>query len=354
MNNLYGQSMVQKLPYKDFKWRPDLITADIVRTIQEYNNGDKGYILEVDLLYPEALHNLHNDYPLAPEHMIIDKCSKTSHSMLKTNIKPIKCDKLVGTLYNKKHYVVHIRNLQYYLAHGLVLDKVHRILEFEQKAWMQPYIEFNSKKRAESKSDFEKDFFKLMNNAVFGKNMENVANRTNIRPIVDVEQKEDRKLFDQINRITSKPLYEGHKIINENMVLFKSKRPVIKRDKPIIVGFCILELSKLVMFQFHYDYMMPKYGNERCRLCFTDTDSLCYHIQTEDFFKDIEGDKDLFDLSNLERNHFLYDNTNNKKIINSRNGYGVMKIETGSDIMTEFIGLRSKMYSYMKETHNHS
>jgi hypothetical protein len=145
--------------------------------IRDYNNGDKGYILEVDLLYPQALHDLHNDYPLAPEHMVIDKCSKTSHSMLKTCIKPIKCDKLVGTLSDKKHYVVHIRNLQYYLEHGLILDKVHRILEFEQKAWMQPSIEFNSKKRAESKSDFEKDFFKLMNNAVFGKSMENVAKR---------------------------------------------------------------------------------------------------------------------------------------------------------------------------------
>eukprot|EP01028_Stygiella_incarcerata_P004676 TRINITY_DN203_c1_g1_i9.p1 TRINITY_DN203_c1_g1~~TRINITY_DN203_c1_g1_i9.p1 ORF type:complete len:210 (-),score=23.94 TRINITY_DN203_c1_g1_i9:474-1103(-) len=97
-----------KLPYKDFKWRPDLITADIVRMIHEYNNGDKGYILEVDLLYPEALHNLHDDYPLAPEHMIIDKCSKTSHSMLKSNIiKPIKCDKLVGTLSQKELCCAH-------------------------------------------------------------------------------------------------------------------------------------------------------------------------------------------------------------------------------------------------------
>jgi hypothetical protein len=140
-NNLYGNAMSQKLPYRDFKWRPDLITPNIVRMIEEYNNGNKGYVLEVDLLYPKELHDLHNDYPLAPEHMEVDKCSITSHSMLqKSNVKPIKCDKLVGTLYDKKHYVVHIRNLQYYMAHGLVLDKVHRILEFEQIAWMQPYI----------------------------------------------------------------------------------------------------------------------------------------------------------------------------------------------------------------------
>jgi hypothetical protein len=181
------------------------------------------------------------------------------------------------------------------------------------------------------------------------------------------------------------------------MVLFKSKRAVIKRDKPIIVGFCILELSKLVMFQFHYDYMMPKYGHKRCRLCFFVSFNVLEKVFSLDVITERESVsvKDLFDLSNFKETvnfkndekgikdyqnmkpivseyctkqniqfsetvkedgsicmtttHPMYDNTNNKKIINSRNGYGVMKIETSFHPMTDFIGLRSKMYSYEKE-----
>jgi len=140
-NNLYGYAMSQKLPYKNFKWVN-------IHSLSELAS-DKGYILEVDLEYPVELHDNHNEYPLAVEHFNM---------------------KLCPNLFNKKNYIVYIKNLEFYIKNGLVLTKIHRVLEFDEKAWLEPYINFNAQKRKVATSKFEKDFYKLMNNAVYGKN----------------------------------------------------------------------------------------------------------------------------------------------------------------------------------------
>ena len=157
-NNLYGWAMSEKMPYKDFEWSEERDLKKI------FEDGDVGYVLEVDLEYPEKLHDLHNDYPLAPEVMKIGKVNKLTPN------------------FNKKtKYVLHHRNLKQYLGLGMKLTEIHRVISFKQSKWLAPYIALNTQLRTAAKNDFEKDFFKLMNNSVFGKTMENIRNRVNIK-----------------------------------------------------------------------------------------------------------------------------------------------------------------------------
>ena len=163
-NNLYGWAMIQPLPVDGFDWVEDLSKID-EHFIKNYGeDSDKGYILEVDAEYLKNLHDLHSDLPFLLERMKIDKCKK-----------------LVFNLYDKKDHIVHIRSLKQALNDGLLLKKVHRVIQFNQKAWLKAYIDMNTELRKRAKNDFEKDFFKLMNNAVFGKTMENVRKHRDIK-----------------------------------------------------------------------------------------------------------------------------------------------------------------------------
>ena len=172
-NNLYGEAMTQSLPVSDFTWVDEKdVKSFNVMTVQD--DADTGYFLEVDLEYPKELHDLHSDYPLAPEKMLI------SHEMLSPyqqqlkedlGYKPARVENLVPNLWNKEKYIIHYRNLKFYLAQGLKLQKIHRVLQFKQEAWLKSYIQHNTQLRAAAKNDFEKDFFKLLNNSVFGKTM---------------------------------------------------------------------------------------------------------------------------------------------------------------------------------------
>ena len=303
-NNLYGWAMSQKLPTGDFRWVkcPWLINLD------SYDeNSAKGLVLEVDLEYPKELHDLHNDYPLAPEKIVLreemlsDYCQKIQ---ARERIKVGQVEKLIPNLRDKERYIVHYRNLQFYLSKGLKLTKIHRALEFSQSNWLQPYIDFNTQKRAKAKNAFEKDFFKLANNAVFGKTMENKRKRCNIQLVTDPEK---------MLRLAARPTYVSHKIFHENLVAVHYKQTKLLMDKPLYVGMCILELSKLVMYNFHYNYSLPKYG-KKAKLLFTDTDSLTYHIRTEDVYRDFFADRERFDNSDYPPNSESYF-SENKKVI---------------------------------------
>ena len=178
---------------------------------------------------------------------------------------------------------------------------MHRVLQFNQKPWLKEYIDFNTEKRKEAKNSFEKDLFKLMNNGVFRKTMENIRKRCNVY----LETDPDHSL-----RQTAKPTYVSCKIFSENLVAVNMKRERLKLDKPSYVDMCILDLSKVKMYDFHYNYIKKKY-NERAKLLFTDTDSLCYHITTDDAYEDFYLDRELFD--NSESSQFFFDE--NKKVI---------------------------------------
>ena len=299
-------------------------------------DGKKGLILEVDLEYPQELHDLHNDYPVCPEKV------KVSNDMLSGYCKKIAekykisiglVSKPIPTLRDKKVYMLHYRNLQLYLDLGLKIKKIHRVLKFDQSPWLKQYIDFNTEKRKNAKNSFEKDFFKLMNNSVFGKTMENLCKKVDIRQVTN-----EKKL----DKLTAKPTYVSSKIFNENLMAVHKVKETLTLNRLAYVGMCILDLSKMLMYNFHYNYIKKKYDN-RARLLFTDTDSLAYEIEAEDMYKDFWNDKGMFNKSDYPENSPYYCNVN-KKII------GKFKDEACGIPITEFIGLnKSKIYSYVKD-----
>ena len=180
-NNLYGWAMSENLPYREFECLKNVDELDIMSINKK---SDVGYILEVDLKYPKELHELHNDYPLAPEKLtftnnILSHYCKSIADKYDIKVGDIK--KLIPNLDNKTKYVVDYKNLQLYLSLGIKLTKIHRALQFKQSDWMKKYIDFNTEKRMSATNDFEKDFFKLMINSVYGKTMENLRKRINVR-----------------------------------------------------------------------------------------------------------------------------------------------------------------------------
>ena len=318
-NNLYGCAMSEMLPTGGFKWLTDkeinnLYNNQIVQVWEK-----TPCILEVDLEYPKELHDLHNDYPLCPERV---KCDKG-------------VEKLIPNLRDKSKYVIHYKNLMQCLKLGMKLKKIHRGIKFIESAWLKPYIDKNTNLRTQAKNNFEKDFYKLMNNSVFGKTMENIRNRVNVQLVTSREK---------FKKLVAKPNFRSRKIFNENLVSVHMKKTSLTMNKPVYLGMCILDLSKIIMFDFHYNYIKPKYGNN-AKLLFTDTDSLFYEIQTEDFYKDISGDvKDRFDTSDYPENHPSGIPTGiNKKVL------GMFKDEAAGKIIKEFVGLRSKLYSFIME-----
>jgi len=325
MNNLYGWAMSQSLPYSNFQW----IDLEEFQLSSVKDENEFGHILEVDLEYPKELHDKHNEYPFCPEHMVVTNEMLSPYQIDVAEKHSIKCSgvtKLIPSLLKKNKYIIHERNLKQAIDAGLLLKKIHRVLRFKQKPWMKEYIDFNTEKRKLAKNDFEKDFFKLMNNSVFGKSMENIRKRQNIKLITD----ENKYL-----KYVAKPTFKNSKTFSEDLVAVHYIKEKLLLDKPIYVGFSILDISKTIMYDFHYNYIKSKYGDD-AKLLFTDTDSLCYEIQTDDVYKDFYDDKQLFDLSDFIGK--LNDNTN-KKVI------GKMKMEYPNDIITEFVGLKSKMYS---------
>ncbi|XP_033729639.1 uncharacterized protein LOC117318793 [Pecten maximus] len=343
-NNLYGWAMSQYLPTHGFAWLNDN-EKDMLDITTVPNDATGGYILEVDLEYPPELHDIHNEYPLAPERMNVMKdelsnYSKTLWRDLADCGNPHDCldhynsaQKLVPNLKNKEKYVVHYRNLKQYLSLGMKLTKVHRVLTFEETPWLKTYIDYNTEKRKQSRNNFEKDFYKLMNNSVFGKTMENLRKRMDVK-LVNSEKK--------AVKLTCKPTFHEFRIFSDDLVGVHMLKSKLYLNRPIYVGFSILDISKTLMYDFHYNYIKQKFG-PKATLLFTDTDSLAYLIRTEDIYKDMLEDRHLFDTSDYNKTHPLY-NLKNKKTL------GKMKDETHGNAIHAFVGLKAKMYSYTYNT----
>ena len=377
-NNLYGWAMSQYLPTGEYSWwlnknsdgryimqddlcmrikdnlidpiiKTDTFDEPFVHSFADFNsislkkvedvfmkmtpNRDYGYILEVDLEVPEALHDYFNDYPLAPESCLGEYSPLMKDIMLKYDInESVQVKKLIPNLNNKTKYVLHYRNLQLYLSLGMKLTKIHRVISFKQSSYLKTYIDFNTKKRAASKNDFEKNLFKLFNNSIFGKTCENVEKH------IDCKIYAKESLF---MRAVAQPNFKNFKIFSDGLVAVEMNKTEIKYNKPMIVGCCILELSKVLMYDFHYQTVVKTYG-DKAKLLFTDTDSLCYHIKTDDIYKDMETNKDAYDFSDYPKEHFLYNEDHKKEI-------GIFKCETSGVPIVEFCALRSKMYGFRTE-----
>ena len=339
MNNLYGRAMIDPLPVSGFRWLSRDEIVDLKPRIQDIaDDAEIGCALEVDLDYPDNLHDKHNDYPLSPEHLDItsDMLSPYSRHLLQKLGKklPSKNHKLVPNLMPKRNYIVHYRNLKFYLEMGLKLRFIHKVIEFKQSKWLAPYIDFNTNMRKEATTDFEKNLYKLMNNAVFGKMCEDLRKRIDVRLVSSQPAAE---------RYIAQPNFDSFKILNEDVTMIKMNKTSILWRKPTFVGFTILELSKLHMYKFHYKHLVPLYtygGSCKAKLLFTDTDSLCYEITTPDLYGDMLRNSNFYDTSNYDRLHDNYSETNAKVV-------GKMKDECGGVMPLEFVGLRAKMYSLL-------
>ncbi|KYN07979.1 hypothetical protein ALC62_01044 [Cyphomyrmex costatus] len=314
VNNLYGWAMCQPLPYADFQWVDDVENFDVTTVALD---SPTGYILEVDLEYPQHLHDVHADLPFCP-----------------TREKPPgkREDKLLATLCDKQRYVIHYRNLHQCTRHGLRITKIHRILRFTQSPWLRDYIELNTKFRTLAKNDFEKNLYKLMNNAVFGKTMENVRDRVDVKLLTKWVGRYGAEAM------IAKPNFHSSSIFSENLVAIELRKLEVKFDKPIYVGMCILDISKTCLYEFHHEYMAPLF-RENCKIMYTDTDSLIYHVECDDVYEIIKRDINRFDTSD-----YAVDNAYGIPLVNKKVP-GLMKDENNGAIMSEFVGLRAKMYA---------
>ena len=329
VRNLYGWATMQYLPYGGFKWMSEEEIDDF-DFMSVGCDSDKGYVLEVELKYPDNLHDFHNDYPLAPEKLKVKSDMLSRYCMgiaEKYEVKMGNVKKLIPNLGDKKKYVVHYKNLQLYLSLGMKVVKIHRVLMFYQSNWLNEFVQFNTKKRMCANNDFEKDFFKLMTNCVYVKTMENLRKRVNINLVNNGEV---------YVKCVSRPTFVSQKILDKNLVAIHKVKLAVTLNKPIYVGFCFLELSKLFMYEWHYNYFKVNYD---ANLLFTDTESLVYEVKgVDNVYEKDYGDRDLFDFSNYLKESRFYDGSN-KKVI------GKMKDEMGGKVISKFVGLRSKMYS---------
>ena len=329
-NNLYGHSMSQYLPYDEIKVDNNIKLEDILNTPDD---SDIGYFIEVNLTYLDNIKQKTANFPFAPMNK---KINPNDFNDYMKEIKPdtyTSTKKLICDWSDKKNYLVHYRMLKFYIRHGMIVDKIHNIISFKQSRWLEKYISFITQKRNKAKNDFEKDFYKLLNNAFYGKTMENVRNRLKIKFI----KKDDyREIIKQQSNLTFNGIHKSY----ENCDSYTFKQNEVLMEKPIYLGFSVLELSKLLMYETYYDKLQPYFGQENIQLHYMDTDSFILSVNTKDIIKDLKNLEDIFDFSNLDKTHELFSNKN-KKVI------GRFKIETPKNIwIDEFIALRSKMYAF--------
>lgn len=369
-NNLYGHAMSQLLPIGEFKWVPETSNDDDPHTMQETqlftdvnavlnlpDDSDTGYIFEVDLHYPTEIHDAHNDFPFCAEKQTLPSdafeiiCKRANERANNEGIvqknkeglktmqiegnkinKTNKIDKLLLTLNDKGNYVLHYRMLKLALQHGLKLKKVHRVLKYKQSLWLKPYISLNTEMRTKSQSDFEKSFYKLMNNAVYGKTMENLRSRVDIKLVNKWGGKNGARM------LIAKPCFKKCRIFDEQLVAIEMGKTSMLMNKPIAVGMCVLDISKITMYGFLYNFLKPKYG-DKVGVAYGDTDSFVLEIKTDDFYEDMRKNISLFDTSD-----YPWPNVYNIEHVNKKVP-GLFKDELNGTVMTEFVGLRAKCYA---------
>ena len=312
-----------------------VFTHNFILNLDE--EGEWGYTFEVDLGYPEHLHHSTADFPLAPEtgeitQDMFSTFMTTFHNTLNPSKTYKPSRKLLLTHLNKEHYVVHFAVLKFYLSMGLTLDKVHRVIKYKQKAWLREYINYNSQQRALSNNDFDKSFYKLKNNALFGKTMEDQRKRINYKLVTD------EKKFEKLARI---PFFHDREIITEDIVGVHMLQNKVTLDKPVFVGQAVLDYSKLEMYHLFYKILPQCPLIKKLQLVGGDTDSFFLtiatdtHITLSDVFNNVAQ---YIDTSNYPPSHPLYSTVNKAKL-------GCFKDETAGQMLEEMILLRPKMYS---------
>ena len=334
-NNLYGWAMVQPLPYKDLKFNDNISLRQILNTP---DNADTGYIVEVDFEFPRHLHDKFKQFVPCPE-TIAPKAEWFSELQLELAEKNgiIRNEvyqggaKLIPHLFKHERYVIHYRNLKYIHQLGVKITALHRTISFKQKTWLAKYIEFNNDKRKEATNEFERDLFKLMHKAIFGKSSENPKNRIELQ--LTTSNEKAIKWFSKLHFKSSTCIVGLHLI-----QMFKQE---LIYDRPSYIGCSILDLSKVHMMKFVYEVIHSNFEG-RYTILYSDTDSLVIDIKHPDIYEWIKENKQHFDLAESSRAD-MKDHTNEKKL-------GAMKDETKGLIIKEFVSVSPKCYSYNVHT----
>ena len=295
-NNVYGHSMSEPLPYDEIKFDKNVKLEDILNTPDD---SDIGYFIEADLIYPDNIKEKTRNFPFAPLNKKINPDNYKDYMKSIKRDTYIQTSKLICDWSDKKNYLIHYRMLIFYIRHGMIVDKVHEIISFKQSSWLEKYINFNTQKRNQAVIDFEKDFYKLLNNAFYGKTMENVRNRLKIK---FVKKDDYREIIKRQSKLTFNGLHKSY----ENCYSYTVRQNEVLMDKPIYLGFSVLELSKLLMYETYYDKLQPYFGQEKIQLHYMDTDSFVLSVNTKDIIKDLKNLENIFDFSNLDKNHELF------------------------------------------------
>jgi hypothetical protein len=326
--NSYGASLSEPLPLSDFRWLSES-EMESINLLDIADDAEVGYIIQCDFDYPRELHDSHNCLPLAPHRIKLTK--NILSPFIQDNHQHTPSVKLMNTLYPKKNYAVHYRTYKFYVKHGLKVEKIHRILSFKQAPYIKPFIQLNTELRNKADSKFKKDICKRTINSTYGRSIMNKLKRVTYKLATNPTS---------LNKIIASNFIKHWSIVNEHTVATVSKQRTVYLNTPIFIGATVLELSKLLLYQFHYEYIKPKYctgGVDGCQLLYMDTDSLIYRLKTLDLFDDINEGSQLIDRSNFPAGHKCY-NPGPSRI-------GLMKLETGADIVEEYVGLKPKMYS---------
>ncbi|KAL0839583.1 hypothetical protein ABMA28_016273 [Loxostege sticticalis] len=320
-NNLYGWAMSQPLPYGGFKWVEKCSVEWVKANILDHSpaNSDIGYFLEVDLDYPVKLHDEHADLPFCPEKKTIPNCDS---------------EKLVTDLTSKNGYILHHSYLIQCLNHGLVLKKVHRVLSFKQRPWLKQYIDYNTERRRVATTAVDIAFYKLMNNMVFGKSIQNDEKYFDLK-IIDHWFKAGLKHGG--HSLMGRADYHSHAVISEKLLAIQLNKTKRQFNTPLYIGISVYELSKAHMYEFHYNFM-KKQKKLKPKLLYTDTDSFIYQIFTDDYYSEILDSVDeRFDTSDYPEDSIIFSQENKKRV-------GYFKDEMNGDVVKEFVALRPKVY----------
>ena len=364
VNSLYAFIMQMfKLPYGGYKWIAEHLLGIFKRDILKLDaDGDKGYQYTVDVHLPPCkspgkhgkdctcLHDEQADYPCLPENTQVpwewlSSAQKKHKGVKEGKTPPVLGDrKLIPSLLPKKNYSVHIKTLQLAVSLGWVIDKVHSVLEFDQKAWMEPYITFNAKKRAEAKRNndaFGSENSKLASNIVFGKMCEDVMKHMRVEIIkTEGEERRHKKLRNDLRFLRG----SGEVPINDDLSSIYMGKSSAYLNKPIIVGTVILDLAKYWMQTIWYGVLKKNYG-AAIKMIYTDTDSFIFQTEgIEDFYAEMKKYPQIFDFSNFPEDHPLY---------SPHSEVGMLKLEHVRPI-SEVVAIRSKMYSILLDNNEQS
>src|SRR5271170_175678 len=328
--------MSQYLPIGNYTWKasrkylrknPAMQKKYLEKILKIKADASQGCYVMINSHFPLKTHDYLKDLSPAVENVAVGKnmlCSYNTELVDKMDGGRFSVTKkLVPHLGPRKNYVIHYQELQYYVELGMVVDEVLEILSFDQTNWLAPYIAFNTEKHQGAKNAFEKDFFKLMNNSVYGKTIENVRKYQDVKLMAMNNNQDEKKFLKKVR----KPSFKYGRPLGDTLVGAHMGKVRVILNKPIIVGASVLGLSKLLMYQFWYGYVKEKYGNN-VELGYMDTDSFIFQVKTEDIYKDMAERPNLFDF-------------NDSKTIR------LFKDEAPGNVITESFHIRAKSYHYV-------